>query len=165
MLLPSKQSWPVLLLYPCVYSSVAYHWPWSVPHWKHLFLLSELLCSIAPSCSMTNREHSSYCCVFSGTWILSRCLAMVIFVRISLKNPFPAWLVVWRVNPMDREASFPRKRIVKTAWQLASIVSQWVPLDSDPEITALARTSSNCKEQTRPLVRTPHINKPTTVRH
>jgi hypothetical protein len=28
-----------------------------------------------------------------------------------------------------------------------------VPRDSDPKMTALARTSSNCKRQTRPLVR------------
>jgi hypothetical protein len=34
----------------------------------------------------------------------------------------------------------------------------WVPRDSDPKMTALARTSSNCKRQTRSLVRdgTPH---------
>jgi hypothetical protein len=29
----------------------------------------------------------------------------------------------------------------------------WVPQDSDPRMTALSRTSSNCKWQTRPVVR------------
>jgi hypothetical protein len=35
-----------------------------------------LLCYLARSCSMLSREHSAYCCVFTGTFILSCCLAM-----------------------------------------------------------------------------------------
>jgi hypothetical protein len=55
---------------------------------KTPLLLSELLCNLATSCSMAHREHSSYCCVFVGTCILSRCLAMIIFVTISLQTTY-----------------------------------------------------------------------------
>jgi hypothetical protein len=34
-----------------------------------------------------------------------------------------------------------------------SKICSWVPRDSDPRMIALARASSNCKWQTRPLVR------------
>jgi hypothetical protein len=33
-------------------------------------------------CSMVHREHSSHCCLFVGTRVLSRCLAMDIHVRV-----------------------------------------------------------------------------------
>jgi hypothetical protein len=40
-----------------------------------------------------------------------------------------------------------------------STIFSWVPRDSDPRITALARRNSNCKRQTRPLDRegAPHL--------
>jgi hypothetical protein len=49
-------------------------------------------------------------------------------------------------------ASHRRRRKVKSRiWD--SKVWSPVPRDSDPRMTALARTSSNCKRETRPLVR------------
>jgi hypothetical protein len=45
------------------------------PTLKTLLLLSELLCNVATSCSL-------YCCVFAGTCMLRRCLAMVIFFTL-----------------------------------------------------------------------------------
>jgi hypothetical protein len=50
--------------------------------YKTPLLLLELLCYLPASCSMVHREHSSYFCVFAVTCILSRCLAMVVFVTI-----------------------------------------------------------------------------------
>jgi hypothetical protein len=43
-----------------------------------------LLCYLATCCSTVHRKHSSYCCVFVGTCILSRCLAMCICVTIYM---------------------------------------------------------------------------------
>jgi hypothetical protein len=41
-----------------------------------------VLCYLATSFSTVQREHSSYCCVFAGTRILSRCLAVGRYVTI-----------------------------------------------------------------------------------
>jgi hypothetical protein len=49
-------------------------------------LLSEYLRNLATSCSMAHREHTSYCCVFAGTCILSRCLAMITYCCHALKR-------------------------------------------------------------------------------
>jgi hypothetical protein len=49
-------------------------------------------------------------------------------------------------------ASRTRRRKGKSRIWDSKIWSR-VPLDSDPRMTALARTSSNCKQQTHPLVR------------
>jgi hypothetical protein len=48
-----------------------------------VFSCRVLLCQLVTSCRMVHREHNSYCCVFTGTCILSRCLAMSICVTIS----------------------------------------------------------------------------------
>jgi hypothetical protein len=42
-----------------------------------------LSCYLARRYSTVHREHSSYCCVFAGTYILSRCLAVGRYVTIS----------------------------------------------------------------------------------
>jgi hypothetical protein len=37
-------------------------------------MLSEILCNLTSSCCIAHREHSSHCCVFAGTCLLSCCL-------------------------------------------------------------------------------------------
>jgi hypothetical protein len=54
----------------------------SDPMENTVFSCRVLLCYQAASCSTVHREHSSCCFVFAGTCMLSRCLAMVIFVTI-----------------------------------------------------------------------------------
>jgi hypothetical protein len=43
-----------------------------------------VLCYLATFCSMVHREHISYSCVFAGTCILSRCLAIGRYVTIYI---------------------------------------------------------------------------------
>jgi hypothetical protein len=50
-----------------------------------------------------------------------------------------------------KEISFVRKVRKSGIWN--NNIWSRVPLESDPTMTALARSSSNCKRQTRPLVR------------
>jgi hypothetical protein len=63
-----------------VHWPVAQHWTLLGPHRKHIFC-RVLLCYPAPSRTV-HREHSSYYCVFAGTRILSRCLAVGRYVTI-----------------------------------------------------------------------------------
>jgi hypothetical protein len=49
-----------------------------------VFSCRVLLCYLATRCIIVYREHSSYYCVFAGTGILSRCLAMGRYVTIYL---------------------------------------------------------------------------------
>jgi hypothetical protein len=53
----------------------------------------------------------------------------------------------WGINTGTWSSRLRKYRI----WD--SNILSWVPRDSDPRMTALARSSSNCKRQTRPLVR------------
>jgi hypothetical protein len=54
----------------------------SDPMENTFFSCPVLFSYLATSCSTVQREHSSYYCVFAGTCILSRCLAMGICVTI-----------------------------------------------------------------------------------
>jgi hypothetical protein len=65
----------------CGFGNVGRHGP----HRKHSPLLPQL-CNLATSCSMADREHSSQCCVFAGTCLLSRCLAMNTYCCHALKR-------------------------------------------------------------------------------
>jgi hypothetical protein len=51
-----------------------------------VFFCRVLWCYLATRCSMIHREHRSYCCVFAGTYILSRCLAMGRYITIRKEN-------------------------------------------------------------------------------
>jgi hypothetical protein len=55
-------------------------------HIENTSSLIKLLCYLATSCSMVHREHSSLCCLFAGTCILTRCLAMDICFTIFLQK-------------------------------------------------------------------------------
>jgi hypothetical protein len=57
--------------------------PGSHPMENIVFSCRVLLCYLETRCSTVHREHSSYCCVFAGTCILSRCLAMGTCVEVS----------------------------------------------------------------------------------
>jgi hypothetical protein len=60
--------------------------------------------------------------------------------------------ISWGINT----GTWPSRLRESRIWD--SKMWSWIPKDSDPRMTALARTSSHCKRQTRPIVRkgTPH---------
>jgi hypothetical protein len=57
------------------------------------------------------------------------------------------------VEYLHRSPASRRRRRKRKSRIWDSKIWSRVPKDSDPRMTALARTSSNCKRQTRPLVR------------
>jgi hypothetical protein len=66
-----------------VHCPVVQHWIWLGLHGKHVFCRRVLSRYLTTSCSTVHREHSSYCCVFVGTCILSSCLAVGRYITIN----------------------------------------------------------------------------------
>jgi hypothetical protein len=64
------------------------------------------------------------------------------------KRPWGGGVEYLHRSPASRRR---RRKWKSRIWK--SKIWSWVPRDSNPRMTALASTSSNCKRQTRPLVR------------
>jgi hypothetical protein len=84
------------------------------PHRKHTPLLSELLCNLATSCSLAQREHSSHCCVFAGTSLSSRGLQTGCITPL-----FYCW-----VRVLLSKVCFYGSTIL--AWSKYTIILKWI---------------------------------------
>jgi hypothetical protein len=91
----------------------------------------------------SRRKH----CIWGGRFqqlVSSNFIVYVVYVV------YPCW---GRVEYLHRDPVSRRRRRIGKSQIWDSKIRSRVPRGSDPKMTALARTNSNCKQQTRPLVR------------
>jgi hypothetical protein len=100
----------------------------SDPMGNTVFSCRVLFCYLTTSFITVHREHSSYCCVFCGTSILSRCLAMGICVTVHSNVPSISGNIEWDGGRCD---NWMQRRIKLSAYINQIRVHIPVPIDKE----------------------------------